>query len=170
MDERGQLEIDPGQTFVDVVFLVPKINANYHFEYLYVSAPNNNTGAIQAIAAHQSSTGFRVLFAGTPVLEGRILNWRVVIASTSTLVQVGASEDLYVNVPISSTTMTVNFVNPRGQLNYGFTELRVENLIDPPSGQAVIRVQVVSKLENSFTLAINPMAPTSNYFLRVRTP
>jgi hypothetical protein len=67
--------------------------------------------------------------------------------------------------------MVVPFTNPRSGTNYGFSELRVENLLDPPASQAIIRVQVTAKTISDFTLSVNPTpANGSHYFLAARTP
>ena len=60
--------------------------------------------------------------------------------------------------------------NPRSTLTYGFTELRVENLIDLPQAQSPITVQVFEKRLDGFQIALSPIPPTPNYFLAVRTP
>jgi hypothetical protein len=66
--------------------------------------------------------------------------------------------------------MAINFVNPRSGVNYGFTELRVENLSDLSSDAALVHVQVSQKRIDGFTVAVNPRPPNDNYFLTVRTP
>jgi hypothetical protein len=65
--------------------------------------------------------------------------------------------------------MQVVFANPRGGVDYGFSELRVENLIDT-TRRALIHVQVYQKGLNGFFLDVNPRPPTDHYFLKVRTP
>lgn len=170
VDERGEVELVDGQTSAVIIFQVPKLNAFYNFEYLYVDAMGNtNPGGIQIIPTVRAIEGFAVLFAGAPIGSGYVLHWRVTIVRTSSLIQVDAPEDLYLQIP-HAPTMGVTFVNPRSHVNYGFTELRVENLTDPPAGQAIIRVQVYAKTVSGFLLAVNPMPPTNFYFLRVRTP
>ena len=62
------------------------------------------------------------------------------------------------------------FHQPRSGTNYGFSELRVENLTEGPSGLTPINVMVTHKTISGFTIAINPRPPTEFYFLRVRTP
>jgi hypothetical protein len=173
LDERGVLELTPGQTQAVVVFTVPKINGEYNFEYLYIEALGdpgfNFPGAIQIIPTVKAREGFAVVLAGTPIAAGYVLHWRVTIIRTSTSTQVDAPEDLYLQMP-RTNTMAVSFSNPRSSLNYGFSELRVENLHDAPAVQAVIRVQVAQKTVNGFLLAVNPTPRTDFYFLRVRTP
>lgn len=170
MDERGEVELVNGQTSAVIIFAVPKLNAFYHFEYLYIDAMGNtNPGGIQIVPTVRAIEGFAVLFAGLPIGAGYVLHWRVVVTQTSSLVQIDAPEDLYLQMP-HANLMAVTFVNPRSNTNYGFTELRVENLTDPPAGQALIGVQVVTKTTGGFVVAVNPMPPTNFYFLRVRTP
>jgi hypothetical protein len=110
-----------------------------------------------------------VVFAGMPIESGYVLHWRVVIRRTSILIQIDAPENLYLQIP-RATTMVINFVNPRSGVNYGFSELRVENVIDPAANQALVHVQIVQKGLDGCTVAVNPRPPTDNYFLAVRTP
>jgi hypothetical protein len=175
MDERGELLLTPGQINAVVVFEVPKLNPHYHFEYLYVDAMGDpHPGSVQVVATVRAIEGFAVTFAGAPITVppgglGYVLHWRVVVTRQSTAVIVDAPEDLNVQMP-RTNTMTVNFNNPRSGTNYGFTELRVENLTELPNVQAIIRVQVYRKFLGSFQLAVNPTPPSNFYFLRVRTP
>jgi hypothetical protein len=170
LDERGELPLTAGQLSADVVFKVQKLNAAYQFEYLYVDAIGNpKPGGIKVIPIARGTAGFTVAFAGTPIAPGYILHWRVVIRRTSTLIQIDAPEHLYLQMP-RSNTMTINFVNPRSGVNYGFTELRVENLSDLSSDAALVHVQVSQKRIDGFTVAVNPRPPNDNYFLTVRTP
>lgn len=170
LDERGEVELTEGQTNAVVTFSVQKLNTNYHFEYLYVDAMGDlHPGAVVVIPTTRAVEGFAVVFAGAPIGTGYVLHWRVVIVRTSTLVQIDAPEDQYIRMP-QTNTMAVTFVNPRSGTNYGFTELRVENLTDLPADQAVINVQVYLKTISGFIMAVNPTPPTDNYFLRMRTP
>jgi hypothetical protein len=170
LDERGDLPLTQGQTTASVTFLAQKLNANYHFEYLYVDAQGNvHPGAVVVVPVTWTIAGFSVVFAGSPIGAGYVLRWRVVIVTTTTLVQTDAPEDLYLQMP-RTNLMAITFLNPRSSTTYGFAELRVENLIDPPAGQAVIAVQPYVKTFTGFGLAVNPTPPSDNYFLRVRTP
>lgn len=171
LDERGELPLSAGQTHAEILFKVSKLNANYHFEYLYVDAGGIfNPGAVVAIPTIQATYGFQVVFAAAPPISGYVLRWRVTIVQTSSLVQIDAPENLYLLMP-NANLMSVLFSNPRSNTNYGFSELRVENLTEPPAGQAIIRVQVVSKTVSGFIMAVNPTPPVgSHYFLKVRTP
>ena len=173
MDERGSLELTAGQTQAVILFTVPKINPEYNFEFLYIDAVGdpgfNFPGAVQIIPTVRAREGFAVVFAGTPIAAGYVLHWRVTIVRTSSLVQIDAPESLYLQMP-RTNTMSVAFVNPRSNVSYGFSELRVENLNTPPSQQAVIHVQVAQKTVNGFLLAVNPTPRNDFYFLKVRTP
>jgi hypothetical protein len=170
MDERGEVTLSAGQTNVTVTFEVRKLSADYHFEYLYVDAVGvSHPGAVSVIPSVKTIEGFSVVFAGAPIGAGYVLNWRVVIVQTTTLLQVDAPEDLYLRMPRTST-MAVTFLNPRSSTGYGFSELRVENLVDAPASQALIHVQVYAKTLSGCSLAVNPRPPSDNYFLRVRTP
>lgn len=171
LDERGQVALNQGQTAAIVYFVVPKLNANYNFEYLYVGTENiSHPGTVVCIPTIKTADAFGIRFAGTPLSTGYTMYWRVTIVRTSSLVQIDAPENLSLLMP-STNLMTVLFDNPRSGTSYGFSELRVENLTDPPAGQAIIRVQVVAKTINGFTVAVNPTpAAGSHYFLKVRTP
>lgn len=171
MDERGTVELNSGQINAVVLFTVPKLNAEYSFEYLYVDAMGNvEPGAIQIVPTVRAVEGFAVVFAGSPIGPGYVMHWRVVVHRSSTLILIDAPEDLYLPMPIHQNTMTVVFHNPRSGTNYGFSELRVENLTEDHSVQAVIHVQVYRKIRSAFSLAINPRPPSEFYFLKVRTP
>jgi len=170
VDERGELALTEGQVTASVDFLVAKLNTNYTFEYLYVDAMGVvQPGAVVVVPTVRGANGFTVVFAGSPIGAGYVLRWRVVVARSSVQIQIDAPEDQLVRMP-QSNLMAILFINPRSGVSYGFTELAVENLVDPPEDQAVISVQVVLKTIAGFTVAVNPTPPTSNYFLRVRTP
>ena len=104
-----------------------------------------------------------------PAGTNYVLYWRVTIVTTTDLVQTDAPEDIYLVMP-QTNFMYVVFANPRSGVNYGFSELRVENLTDPLETQTPIHVQVCLKTTTEFVLGVNPIPPTSNYFLKVRTP
>jgi len=172
MDERGELPLVAGQINAVVTFQTLKLNANYHFEYLYVdSGGNPNPGAIQVIPTVQAVEGFAVVFAGIPLDDGHVyvLRWRVVVVQSTAPALIDAPEDLYLQMP-QSPTMVILFANPRSNTNYGFTELRVENLIQPANQQTPIHVQVVAKTMSGFTIGVNPTPRSDFYFLKVRTP
>jgi hypothetical protein len=40
---------------------------------------------------------------------------------------------------IGSTAISASFINPRSSTDYGFSELRIENLIDPVTAQRSIQ-------------------------------
>jgi hypothetical protein len=169
LDERGSVVLSQGQTSATVNFEVLKLNAGYNFEYLYVDAVNRtHPGAIQVIPTLKSIEGFSVVFAGSPITAGYVLHWRVNIVRTSTIVLIDAPEDLYLQMP-RATTMTITFVNPRSGVNYGFSELTVENLTDA-FGVTPIQMVVIDKTLSGFTLALSPRPPSDHYFLHVRTP
>jgi hypothetical protein len=170
MDERGSLELNSGQVNAIVLFEVPKLNAQYSFEYLYVDAMGNvEPGAVQIVPTVRAIEGFAVVFAGAPIGPGYVMHWRVVVHRSSTLILIDAPEDLYLQMP-RTNTMSVTFHQPRSGTNYGFSELRVENLTEAHGVQAVIRVQVYQKFIGSFRIAVNPTPPSDFYFLKVRTP
>lgn len=170
LDERGFVELNAGQKAAVVTFLVPKINPDFHFEYLYVEAMGiPNAGGVHPIPTIRAREGFAVVFEGAPVGLGYTLHWRCVVTRTSSIVQIDAPEDLYIQLP-HANQMQILFVNPRSSVSYGFSELRVENLHDPHQNQAVIHTQVFAKNTWGFSIGINPMPPTDKYFLRVRTP
>lgn len=170
MDERGTLELNSGQINAVIVFEVPKLNPNYAFEYLYIDAMGNvEPGAIQIVPTVRAIEGFAVVFAGAPIGPGYVLHWRVNVHRKSALVLIDAPEDLNLRMP-RTNTMSIVFHQPRSGTNYGFTELRVENLTEDHNVQAVIRVQVYHKTISGFLIAVNPRPPSDFYFLRVRTP
>lgn len=171
LDERGSVILDVGQTAASVLFQVPKLNTSYNFEYLYVDVTGHQPpGGIHVIPTRRAIEGFDVVFAGAPIDEGYVLHWRVTVVRTSLLILVDHPEDLYILMP-PTNLLTIPFTNPRSGTNYGFSELRVENLIDDPMRMPLIRVQVVAKTVSGFTVAVNPIPRAgTHFFLKVRTP
>ena len=170
MDERGERPLSPGQLNCVIVFTVPKLNASYNFEYLYVdSEGDTNPGAVIVIPTVRETTGFAVVFAGRPLNTLAVLHWRVTITETTAIPLIDAPEDLYLQMP-QANIMVVPFVNQRSGTNYGFSELRVENLVDPPAIQTPIHVQVYAKTLTGFSVAVSPTPPSTYYFLKARTP
>jgi hypothetical protein len=100
------------------------------------------------------------------------------VETAGTLPVLDQPENLYVQMPQQIPTppitppylMDVTFVNPRSTTSYGFSELRVENLIDPPSSLVPVVILVVAKTTTNFTIWANPPPNSPNYFLKVRTP
>lgn len=171
MDERGTLELHDGQINAVVLFEVIKLNPQYAFEYLYVDAMGNvEPGAVQIVPTVRAIEGFAVVFAGVPIGAGYVLHWRVTIHRPTSLVLIDAPEDLNLPMPPHQKTMNIVFHQPRSGTNYGFSELRVENLTEDPNNISVINVMVTHKTISGFTIGINPRPPTEFYFLRVRTP
>ena len=127
-----------------------------------------NPGAIQIVPVTKSAQGFTVLLAGAPIGAGYILHWRVTIVTTSSIIQIDAPENIYLQLPRDGV-LDVVFANPRSSVDYGFTELTVENLIDV-FNLTPIQILVTNKSVSGFTVAFTPHPPTDNYFLRIRTP
>ena len=170
MDERGSLPLAVGQSSAVVTFMVPKLNASYNFEYLYVdSMGDTGPGAVQVIPTVRAAEGFGVVFAGAPLNDLSVLHWRVVIVQSTALALIDAPEDLYLQMPQASV-MNITFANPRSSVDYGFSELRVENLTEPASRQTPINVQVAAKTNSGFSIGVSPAPRTDFYFLKVRTP
>lgn len=183
LTERGEEVLTAGQTQVTVRFQTQKLTAGYRFEYLYVdfigSAQDNpNPGTIQAVPVQQSLTEFVVELAGFPVTAGYVLRWRVVVTEISAIAVIDAPESMRIQLPglhpgftsAPEIKMDVPFVNPRSNTTYGFSEFRIENLVDDPDDQSPIVVQVYAKQTDKFSITWNPYAPTENYFLVARTP
>jgi hypothetical protein len=183
LQERGEVVLSIGQSEVSVVFAAVKASEVYRFEYLYVDAFGIiNPGGILPTVQAQSKYGFTVDLAGSAPAAGYVLRWRVVVVLTSiTPSAVDTPENLRVRMPFHFGTipvplppefsvLTVPFVNQRSNVNYGFSELRVENLDDDPIDQVVVNIQVVEKNLGDFTITFNPVPPTANYYLVARTP
>ena len=171
LNEHGAVVLSAGQTIVNVQFTTPKANAGYSFEYLYVDAFGEiNPGVINPVVITQTLVAFTVDLAGAPDVDGYILRWHVVVYDlTSIGTEIDAPELLYLQLP-QANLFNVFFHNPRSGTTYGFTELRIENLVDDPSTQTPVLVQVVAKFTDHFTIALSPTPPDTNYFLAVRTP
>ena len=181
LTERGEVPLGVGQTQVTVTFQTQKLTAGYRFEYLYVDfigsvVDNPNPGTITAVPVQQSLTEFIAELAGTPPTTGYVLRWRVVVVEVSAIAVIDAPESFRIQLPgLGSsgpvpTVMDVLFVNPRSNSIYGFSEFRIENLIDDPSLQSPIVIQVYAKQTTKFSVTWNPYAPTNNYFLVGKTP
>jgi hypothetical protein len=172
IDESGTVDLLLGQVSVDVTFVVPKTSSNYRFEYLYVDAFGvPNPGGISPVVVSQTQIGFTVKLAAAPPVPGYVLRWRVFIVDTTVIGgEVDTPESLRLQLPALVNFFTASFVNPRSDTNYGFSELRVENLIDPHNTQSPILAQVVQKTILGFSVGLSPSPRNSNYFLVARTP
>jgi len=177
LTESGEVVLVANQSEVSVTFTAMKASEAYRFEYLYVDAFGIiNPGAIEPVVQAQSRYGFTVDLAAVAPVPGYVLRWRVVVIALGSTTSVDKPESLYLQMPWATPPigvtpiMNILFVNPRSNVNYGFTELRVENLVDPPALQTPIRVQVYEKRTDGFRICFNPLPPTPNYFIAVRTP
>lgn len=184
LTERGEVSLQNGQVEVSVTFGTPKASSVYRFEYLYVDAFGViNPGNVPPVVVTQTQYGFTVELAAAP-LDGYVLRWRVDVISISEVSNVDAPESFRVQLPTYSPpgtppipplppqffTLTVTFQNPRSNTLYGFSELRVENLVDDPAVQTPIAFQVCAKTQSGFTIVFTPLPPTENYYLVGRTP
>jgi hypothetical protein len=182
LTERGSVVLAVNQSEVSVTFSAVKASEAYRFEYLYVDAFGVvNPGTINPVPIAQTKYGFTVDLAGVPPIEGYILQWRVVVIEIGLVGAVDTPESFRVRMPFhfgaipvplppEFRILEVLFTNPRSNTNYGFSELRVENLIDDPIDQVVVNIQVCAKAIGSFTITFNPLPPTENYYLVGRTP
>lgn len=172
LDERGEVILTDNQSEVSVAFVKPKLNANYRFEYLYVDNLGiAQPGVITAVPVNQTTMGFIVELAGAAIGLGYVLRWRVVVvdAGITPAPTPDVPESIYVNLPQNSV-FSYFFQNPRTTQDYGFSELRVENLIDLPGFQTPILAQVIVKQQGAFTVLLSPTPNNGNYYLVARTP
>lgn len=170
LSERGELVLTIGQTGAQIEFVQKKLSSAYRFEYLYVDALGISTpGSITCVPSSQTIFGFKVEFAGSPIQDGYILRWRVVVVNVTALPVLDLPESIYAQLPLSSV-FTYMLVNPRSSQDYGFSELRVENLIDLPGAQTPILAQVVAKSQYSFSVSLSPTPNSGNYYLVARIP
>jgi len=184
LTERGDVILEANAGIVGVQFLFPK-SGDYRFEYLYVDALGvGNPGVINIVPVATTQFGFTVDLSGVPIQDGYILRWHVVVISiTPGSIIVDAPESFRVQIPPGPPgtlpgpplppeviSFQIFFVNPRSNTDYGFSELRVENLVDAPNNQSIIGIQVVQKTTLSFKVLYRPVPPTGNYFLTGRTP
>ncbi len=172
LDESGSTVIPTDTGELQVPFTVPKASVNYRFEYLYVDALGiTNPGDVEPVVSAQSLYGFTVDLAGIPLATGYILRWRVVVVEIDLVPSVVDSpESLRLPLVPSVRSFIATFVNPRSNTNYGFIELRVENLIDDPATQRLILPQVVAKSNTNFRVELSASPDSENYFLVARTP
>lgn len=171
LDESGSITIPVTPTArLFVPFETQKVSVNYRFEYLYIDALGiANPGNVEPVVVDQNVNGFLVDFAGIPISEGYILRWRVVVQDVTINLIIDAPESLRLQLN-TARTFTATFVNPRSTAIYGFSELRVENLIDPVDTQRIVNAQVIAKTTVGFTVGLNPPPDTTNYYLVARTP
>ena len=170
LDEAGDTVIPSGVPRMRIDFVTPKASFNYKFEYLYIDALGiSNPGDVRIVVVDQNQFGFTVDFAGTTLSDGYILRWRVVVLNLQGGLAIDAPENLRLQLP-QARVYTATFVNPRSNTTYGFSELRVENLVDEISSQRVVSIQVAAKTQANFVIGINPPPDTGNYFLVARTP
>jgi hypothetical protein len=169
LDESGSEPLIAGQVNAQVTFQTPKATDNYRFEYLYVDAFGLlNPDEVAPVPVNQTVYGFTVDLTGATVLSGYVLRWRVVVAELAVIgPTVDAPETVYLQLP-QANIFTVFLSNPRSATDYHFLELRVENLIDGPTLQTPILVQVVAKTPTSFTVGLSPTPPSNNYFLAAK--
>lgn len=171
LDESGSTPLQVGATRVQVEFAVTKASDNIRFEYLYVDALGiPNPADITVVVVNKTQFGFLVDLVGSPAIEGYSLKWRVVVIDITTLTDIDAPESLRVQIPMAVRSMDVTWTVPRSGTTYGFSELRVENLVDPVNTQRAIIVQVSGKTTGGFTVGISPLVTSDNYFLVVRSP
>lgn len=169
LSERGDFILTANKVEATITFLTPKLSANYRFEYLYVDdLGDNSPGVVSCVPTTQTVFGFTVKFAGAPIADGYILRWRVVVISVVTS-QIDVPEVIYAQLPMTNV-FSYSLVNPRSTQDYGFSELRVENLIDLPGAQTPILAQIVHKEQTQFIVALSPTPNTNNYFLAARIP
>ena len=171
LTESGFVPLAQGQVEVSVNFVIPKSSNTYQFEYLYVDALGVvNPGGIPPLVTSQTQYGFVVDLSAAPPIAGYVLRWRVVVTTLGPFTFVDAPESFRVALPVTGNLYTYTFVNARSTTSYGFTELRVENLVDDPTTVTPVNVMVVNKTQLTFEIAFNPTPPTPNYFLVGRTP
>jgi hypothetical protein len=169
--EQGDVILSQGNGVVTVFFQTTKAG-DYRFEYLYIDGLGIGAPEIiPLVPVNQTIYSFSVDLGGYPLQDGYILRWRVVVVS---LIQtpgdmIDAPESI--RLPLTTTPVfSATFVNPRSNILYGFSELRVENLIDLPGNQSPILAQVVAKTIVGFTVGLSPTPPNTNYYLVARTP
>lgn len=172
LDESGSVALSTDLAEVEVTFRVTKAG-EYRFEYLYVDALGQVLpGGFDIVPIIQTPYGFTVDLSGIPLETGHVLRWRVVV------IQIGIAppaptdqpESFYIHIPQGAHFLQVLFSVQRSTDNYGFSELRVENLIDLPGQQTPIWIQVCQRFTSAFGVAISPSPPNNNYFLVARVP
>lgn len=172
LDERGEVALAVGQSTVNVVFTTPK-SGTYRFEYLYVDYSDivYPPAVISAVPITQTPYGFTVKLAGAPALPAYTLRWRVTV--TDLIGGAGSGVDtperLRIKLP-QAELVVVEFVHPRSSADYGFSELRVENLTDLAASQRIVLPQIFFKGTTNFSVGLNPSPDTDNYYLIARTP
>jgi hypothetical protein len=177
LDESGSTPLPALQPTAQVVFQTVKASANYRFEYLYVDdAGDPNSGSVVATPILMTTYGFTVNLVGLPMAPvipgaGYVLRWRVVVVDA--VLEAGiidAPESLRDQLTQGVQSHSSYYINARSSADYGFSEMRVENLIDDPASQIFIFPQVVAKTTAFVTVQLSNIPPTPNYYLVVRTP
>lgn len=67
-------------------------------------------------------------------------------------------------LPIGQSSLIVMFTATKSSVNYSFTELAVENLVDPSPFSIV--AEVVNRTQDIFTVDLDGLPDTGNYRLR----
>jgi hypothetical protein len=177
LQENGFVNLSIGQQEVVVNFATQKWSNDYEFSALYVENDvDPNPMDIEPVPVARTVSGFTLELTGFPDTVNYALYWRVKVRAAGTASMPSPTpavgdppQSLYTPLTQGASTQTIPFSIARSVTTYGFSELRVENLIDGP-GQTIIWVQVTGKTKNDFTIAINPPPPTANYFLVIRSP
>lgn len=178
LQENGFVNLAIGQQEVVVNFATQKWAADYEFSALYVeNVVDPNPMDIEPVPVKRTVSVFILELTGAPDTLNYTLYWRVKVRSAGTAGSPSPSpspsgdppETIYTPLTQGASTQTIPFTVARSGTNYGFSELRVENLVDGP-GQTTLWIQVTGKTKNDFTISINPPPDTNNFFLSARTP
>jgi hypothetical protein len=171
LDESGSVELTIGQTEAEVTFATFKLSSDYDFDDLYIeNLVDSPAGAIGIVPIVRTQAGFTVQFDGAPDTANYVLFWRVRVRSglNNESESSGSTQDPesgQTTLNLAATSQTITFSTARINATYGFSEFRVENLVDSAATQQVTWVQVTSKTQSNFVITINPPPDTVNYKL-----
>lgn len=169
IDESGTVDLETGQTQVNVTFETFKISDDYQFDSLYIeNLVDEPAGAIEIVPTVRTQAGFTVELSGAPPTANYTLYWKVQARTGQATSTSGSSSDPEsgsTTLNAAATSQTITFTTARTDATYGFSEFRVENIVDAAATQQVEWVQVTSKTTSNFVIAINPPPDTANYKL-----
>jgi hypothetical protein len=178
LEESGSVQLAIGQLEVIVIFQTLKLSNDYEFTVNYIeNLVDPNPASIEGVPVLRTQGAFKLELDAQPDTVNYTLYWRVRVRSGTTTTQPIPTPSPSSDLPDSGITpitqgassQLISFHQARSNKTYGFSELRIENLIDG-QGQQSEWIQVVDKQFAGFTIIINPPTDTGNYNLVWRTP
>jgi hypothetical protein len=165
LEESGSLSLANGQTSAVILFSTPKFSNDYEFNIYFENLTDLTPTVLQWLPMQKGTLGFTVGISPATDSANYVMFWRVRVRDTALAspVLVDAPESGRTILTVGAMQQTIPFLSPRSTNFYGFSEWRIENLVDLPSSQESVWIQLASKTKTDFTIVINPPADTPNY-------